>query len=274
MKRTFLKMHGLGNDFAIFDTRTQELKVRPEQISLWGDRKRGIGFDQMVIIDKPRSDASDVFIRIYNADGSEVGACGNATRCVASLLIQQMNKAIVRIETKAAMISAWPTGDKITVDMGAVHLDWQDIPLSRAEDTKSLPVVEGVLKNPVAVNVGNPHAVFFVEDVMGVPLETLGVKIEHHPLFPECVNVEIAQVLSPAEIRMRVWERGVGITEACGTGACAAAIAGVRRGLTQRKSSVILDGGTLEIEWRESDNHVLMTGDVALVYCGEMAISE
>ncbi|MFH1158758.1 MAG: diaminopimelate epimerase [Pseudomonadota bacterium] len=163
-------------------------------------------------------------------------------------------------------------GDKVSVDMGVVHLEWQEIPLSREEDTLSLPISKGEMKNPVAVNVGNPHAVFFVENVEKVDLEAVGPEIEHHPLFPERINVEVAEVLSPSKIRMRVWERGVGITQACGTGACAAAVAGVRRGITERKVTVVLDGGTLDIEWCESDGHVLMTGDATEVYRGEVEV--
>lgn len=268
MAKTFIKMHGLGNDFAIFDGRAQKPDFTLAQIRALGDRRRGIGFDQMVIIDPPKSPGTDAFLRIFNADGGEVGACGNATRCIAKLLIAELKKPEVVLETKAARLKAKMSGDKVTVDMGIVNLEWQQIPLSREENTLYLVLSVGGLKQPVAVNVGNPHAVFFVENAAAIDLETLGPKIEHDPLFPERTNVEVAQVLSPTKIRMRVWERGVGITQACGTGACAAAVAGVRRGLTERKVVVELDGGELEIEWRESDGHVLMTGDVAEVYRG------
>jgi diaminopimelate epimerase len=242
MAKMFIKMHGLGNDFVIFDGRQSRVDVSPERIRELADRQRGIGFDQMVIIDPPKSLNTDVFLRIFNADGSEVGACGNASRCIGLLLINELKKPEVILETKADKLRATKAdGIKITVDMGAV-------------------------------NVGNPHAVFFVDDVTTVPLETVGPKVEHHSLFPERTNVEVAQVLAPDKIRMRVWERGAGITQACGTGACAVAIAGVRRGLTNRKATVVLDGGTLEIEWRESDNHVLMTGDAVEVYRGTVEI--
>ena len=270
MTKTFIKMHGLGNDFAIFDGRSQKLQITPEKIRALGNRRTGIGFDQMVIIDPPKSPETDVFLRIYNADGGEVGACGNASRCIGKLLISELKKPEVVLETKAAKLKAKMAGNNVTVDMGNVYLKWQEIPLSIEKDTVSLPLSEGGLSQPVAVNVGNPHAVFFVDNAEKVALAEIGPKIEHNPLFPERVNVEVAQVLSPTKIRMRVWERGVGITQACGTGACAAAIAGVRRGLTQRKATVILDGGTLDIEWRESDNHVLMTGDASAVYLGEI----
>lgn len=271
MTKTFIKMHGLGNDFVIFDGRRQRVEVTTEEIRALADRRTGVGFDQLVIIDPTKSAETDAFLRIYNADGSEVGACGNATRCIGKLLLAELGKAEVVLETKAAKLRAWMTGDKVTVDMGNVYLKWQEIPLSHQENTDNLNLSEGILKSPVAVNVGNPHAVFFVEDTAKVALETVGPKIERHPLFPEKVNVEVAQVLSPTQIRMRVWERGVGITQACGTGACAVAVAGVRRGLTGRKVTVVLDGGTLDIEWRMSDNHVLMTGDAAMVYRGNIS---
>jgi diaminopimelate epimerase len=272
MKKSFVKMHGLGNDFAIFDGRKDGFSLSPKQIRALGDRRTGIGFDQTVVIAAPKSAGTAAFLKIYNADGGEVGACGNATRCIAALLMDEAKKDKVAIETKAGKLSAWYSGDKVTVDMGKALLEWQDIPLSRASDTLSLPVTKGSLKQPVAVNMGNPHAVFFVDNAEAIALETFGPKVEHHPLFPERVNVEVAEVLSKKKIRMRVWERGAGITLACGTGACAAAVAGVRRGLTDRKVAVILDGGTLDIEWRESDGHVLMTGDVALAYRGEVEL--
>ncbi len=272
MTKTFIKMHGLGNDFAIFDGRQEKIQLTAEKIRDLADRRTGIGFDQVVIIDPPKSSETDVFLRIYNADGGEVGACGNASRCVAKLLIAELNKPEVTLETVAARLTAKMTGEKVVVDMDKVHLEWREIPLSRKEKTTFLPIFEDGFSEPVAVNVGNPHAVFFVEDVSKVALETFGPKIEHHILFPERTNVEVAQVLSPTKIRMRVWERGAGITQACGTGACAVAVAGVRRGLTQRKATIILDGGTLDIEWRESDSHVLMTGDAEEVYRGKVEV--
>jgi diaminopimelate epimerase len=273
MIRKFVKMHGLGNDFAIFDGRAQRFEMSAEQIRALADRRTGIGFDQMVVIGPARSAGADAFLTICNADGSETGACGNATRCVAKLLMEESGKAEAALETKAALLRAALSGGKILVDMGEARLGWREIPLSRAEDTLSLPVAAGALENPAAVNVGNPHAVFFVEDADKVALETLGPLVERHPLFPERVNVGVAQALSPERIRLRVWERGAGITRACGTGACAAVVAGALLGLTRRKATVALDGGALDIEWRESDNHVLMTGDAAEVYRGEVRLS-
>ncbi|MBI3440507.1 MAG: diaminopimelate epimerase [Proteobacteria bacterium] len=272
MAKKFIKMHGLGNDFAIFDGRSERLDISPSQIRVLANRRTGIGFDQMLIMEPPTSAGTDIFLRIFNADGGEVGACGNATRGIAKILMSELKKSEVTLETEAARLKAYMAGNKVTVDMGPACLDWKDIPLSREENTLSLPVIEGGLKHPVAVNIGNPHAVFFVDNAAKVALETIGSKIEHHPLFPERANVEVAQVLSPSTIRMRVWERGAGVTQACGTGACAVAVAGVRRGLTQRKATIVLDGGELDIEWRESDGHVLMTGDVVEVYRGEIAL--
>lgn len=273
MKKSFIKMHGLGNDFAIFDGRAgAPLFVPLDKIRSLGDRRTGIGFDQMVIIDPPKSADTDVFMRIFNADGGEVGACGNATRCVAELLMQETGKAKVVMETVAGRLEGTRApNDAVSVDMGTVKLGWKDIPLSIEEDTISLSIAEQMLKNPVAVNVGNPHAVFFVQQLDDVPLEKLGPVIETHHYFPEKVNVEAVEVLSRDHIRMRVWERGVGITRACGTGACAAAVAAVRRGLAERSVKVELEGGTLDILWRERDSHVLMTGAVAEVYRGTVS---
>jgi diaminopimelate epimerase len=274
MKNAFIKMHGLGNDFAIFDARQVALAIPPERIQALGDRRTGIGFDQMVIIEPAKSAGTDAYLKIYNSDGSEVGACGNATRCIAKLLIDELKKETVIIETKSARLEGTHRRDKVTVDMGKVYLEWKDIPLSQEQDTLSLELEEGVLKHPVAVNVGNPHAVFFMQhsDIDNVPLDRLGPKVENHPLFPEKVNVEVAHVINRGKIRMRVWERGAGITPACGTGACAVAVAGVRRNLSARRVTIVLDGGELEIEWRESDNHVLMTGAVAESYRGEVEL--
>lgn len=271
MKNTFIKMHGLGNDFAIFDGRSQNVQFSADDIKFMGDRRTGIGFDQMVVME-PGTGGAEAFLRIYNNDGSEVGACGNATRCIAKLLMDEKKTEKITLKTAAANIEAWKQGSRISVDMGDAHLGWQQIPLKHETETLSLDVEEGVLKHPVAVNVGNPHAVFFLQqaDIDAVPLEKLGPKVENHFLFPEKTNVEVAHVINRGRIRMRVWERGVGITRACGTAACATAVAGVRRGLTSRKVTIVLDGGELDIEWRESDGHVLMTGAVTEVFRGEI----
>lgn len=274
MKKPFLKMHGLGNDFVIFDGRADGFDLTPDLARALGDRRRGIGFDQGIVLAPPRLPGALAWMKIYNSDGSEVGACGNATRCVGKILMDETGADRVGIETIAGLLSASrAAGGMICVDMGPARLDWAEIPLREKADTLSLPVEEGQLKNPVGVSMGNPHAVFFVEDVQAVPLEALGPKIEHHPLFPARTNVEAVQVLSPARLRMRVWERGAGITQACGTGACAAAVAAIRRGLIPgRKAEVILDGGSLEIEWREADGHVLMSGSATLAFAGEVDV--
>jgi diaminopimelate epimerase len=198
-----------------------------------------------------------------------VSACGNATRCVAWLLMREKGERVV-IETKAGLLDAESRGQwQVAVDMGRARLDWREIPLSEAVDTLRLPLTVGPLAEPVAVSMGNPHAVFFVDDAEAVELASLGPVLEHHAMFPERANIEIAQILSPDRIRMRVWERGSGITRACGTGACATLVAAARRGLTGRKAEIVLDGGTLTIEWLK-DDHVLMTGPVALAFSGTL----
>ena len=233
------------------------------------DRHTG-GCDQLIIVERAKSDGADVLMRIRNADGGEVAACGNATRCVATTVMNEKGTTHAVIETAAGLLDATAVnGGLVSVDMGPANLDWRDIPLAREMDTAHLGITVGPLTDPVAVNVGNPHAVFFVDDAGAVLLESFGPKVEHHELYPERTNVEVAQVLSPTEIRVRVWERGVGITQACGTGACATLVAASRRGLTDRAAKVHLDGGTLGIEWRE-DGHVLMTGPVATSFHGTL----
>lgn len=268
MPLQFRKMHGLGNDFVILDFRASQPLLSREQRRALADRKRGIGCDQLIILVAPRSPEADVMMLIYNPDGSEAGACGNATRCVARLLFEEASRTQAVIETIAGLLPVWrDSGDLISVDFGQPRLEWSDIPLAEPMDTLHLPVEVGGLRDPCAVNMGNPHAVFFVPDVMGVPLAEWGPKLEHHPIFPERANIEVAQILSPSHIRMRVWERSAGITEACGSGACATLVAAVRRGLTERKATLTLDGGDLQIAWR-TDGHVVMTGPAALSFKG------
>lgn len=275
MKSFFVKMQGLGNDFIVFDARTQAFALERDGIRALCDRRLGIGADMVIIIEPPRNVAdADVFMGIFNFDGSEVGACGNATRCVAGLLMAQMGASQLIIETQAGRLVAEKSGNgQVSVDMGKAHLDWQKIPLSYSKNTENFEI-NGVHVPPaVAVNMGNPHAIFFVEDVVAVDLEGLGPLVENHALFPERTNVEFAQVLSPTHLRMRVWERGVGVTPACGTGACASAVAAIRRGLIEgRRARVTLDGGDLDILWREADGHVVMTGPWAEVYRGEIVL--
>ncbi len=269
----FVKMHGLGNDFVVFDARRRALELSADQVRAIANRHTGVGCDQLIIMGPPRNGAADVFMRIRNADGSEVEACGNATRCVASVVMKERGADAVVIETVVGLLHATASGnDLISVDMGPVRLDWQDIPLARSMDTLHMGIEEGPLRDPVGVNVGNPHAVFFVDDVESIPLETLGPRVEHHALFPARINVEAVQVLSPTRLRMRVWERGTGITLACGTGACAALVAAHRRGLAERTAEIVLDGGTLHIEWNNED-HVIMSGPAATSFTGALDCS-
>ena len=264
----FTKMHGLGNDFVVLDARARPLAMNPGLIRGIADRRTGVGCDQLIVIEPPANGKADAFMRIYNADGGEVGACGNGARCVADVLLRERRTDRTTLATATEILEARRAGpDSVTVDMGPARLDWREIPLAEARDTLHVGISHGVLNDPVAVSMGNPHAIFFVPDVAAVPLAEVGPGLEHHPLFPERTNVEAVQVLSPTRIRVRVWERGVGITQACGTGACAALVAANRRGLTERAADVVLDGGTLKIEWLVS-GRVLMTGPVATSFTG------
>ena len=266
----FVKMHGLGNDFVVLDARASGLALSPAMVRAVADRHRGVGCDQLIVIEPARGSTSDAWMTIYNPDGSESGACGNATRCVAWLLMGQSGDDKVVIETKAGLLDAEARGaGLVAVDMGRARLDWREIPLAEARDTLHLGIGAGPLADPVGVSMGNPHAVFFVDDVAAIDLAALGPVLEHHALFPERANIEIVQVLGPERLRMRVWERGAGITQACGTGACATLVAAARRGLCTRKAEVVLDGGSLFIEWL-ADDHVLMTGPVAVAFSGTL----
>lgn len=261
----FLKMQGCGNDFVVFDERYTSLPaLNWQQIA---DRHYGIGCDTIMLLST--SEKADVRARFINADGSESSSCGNALRCAAALLHRESpHLSLVRIETNAGIVTARVEGKLVTVDMGEPRLEWQEIPLAQECDTLMLPLSEGELSSPSAVSMGNPHAVFFVENADAVPLAQLGPKLEHHPLFPQRANIEVAQILSPTEIKLHVWERGVGLTLACGTGACATLVSAHRRGLAQRKATLHLPGGDLIIEWREEDSHVLMSGEAVLCFEG------
>lgn len=267
----FIKMHGLGNDFVVLDTREMPLRLNAAQVRGIADRHKGVGCDQVIVIEKTDTGLADVGMRIFNADGGEVEACGNASRCVAALLMEELNRDHLIIETKAGLLDAeGQANGSITIDMGRAKLDWRDIPLREAADTLHLPLSLGPLSDPAAVNMGNPHAVFFVKDAEAIDLESLGPKLERHAMFPERANIEVAQIISPEKIRVRVWERGTGITLACGTGACAALVAANRRGLASRKADIVLDGGVLTIEWLK-DEHVLMSGPAAISFTGRLA---
>lgn len=253
MRVEFIKMHGLGNDFVVLDAREAPLPEMTHAVArAIADRNTGIGCDQLILLE-PSTEA-DFAMRIFNHDGGEVEACGNATRAVGLL----SGKAS-RIKTSAGILQSRPDGTGIAVDMGEPDCDWDAIPLSYPMDTLSMPVGWNELERPVAVNVGNPHVVFFVPDNDAVQLDQLGPTIENDPLFPERVNVNVATIEDRHTMRLRVWERGVGLTRACGTGACASAIAAMRRGLTEREVTVHLPGGALQIVW-DKDNRIIMTG--------------
>jgi diaminopimelate epimerase len=274
---SFLKMHGLGNDFAIFDARAFPLPLDAARARAIADRRRGIGCDQVIVMEPAKG--ANAFMRIFNADGGEVEQCGNAARCVGYLLMTEAGIDEVKINTTGGPLLCRTAGEtRVTVDMGPPRLDWREIPMAQAVDTASYVLdVPGfkdrALESAASVSMGNPHCVLFVDDANAAPVATLGPAIERHPWFPLRTNVEFVQRVSPQRLRMRVWERGAGITRACGTGACAAAVAANVRGLTERKVALILDGGELEIEWRESDDHVLMTGPVAFSFGGEVDIN-
>jgi diaminopimelate epimerase len=271
----FRKMNGLGNDFVVLDARARRLPLGPDALRAIADRKEGIGCDQIIALEPSRQ--ADVFMRIWNADGGEVGACGNAARCVAALVANERGRPGVSIETESAVLGATVNRDgSVTIDMGEPRFAWNEIPLAEPfHDTRRIelqvgPIDDPVLHSPAVVNVGNPHALFFVEDVAAHDLAKFGPMLEHHPLFPERANISLVQVLSPDHLNVRTWERGAGLTRACGTAACAAAVAAARRGVAGRKVKVSLPGGDLLIEWRESDGHILMTGPYALDFEGTL----
>ena len=267
-KFPFLKMHGLGNDFVVLDFRRGAIPFGVEAARRLADRRTGIGCDQVILLEPPSHPAAQVLMRIRNADGSEAEACGNATRCVADLLHRETRESRVRIETVAGLLEAEARAEGFfAVDMGPARTAWHEIPLSRAMNTDRVDLTAGPLTEAVCTSIGNPHATFFVEDVDTVDLAALGPALENHPLFPERANIGIAEIAGQRSIRLRVWERGAGITRACGTGACAALVAAHRRGLTERHAAVQLDGGTLDIAWRE-DGHVIMTGPAELSFEG------
>ena len=263
----FIKMQGLGNDFVVFDGRTASVALDPARLRAIADRRSGVGCDQIIVIG-PGADGADAGMEIRNADGSFAEACGNGARCIALLLMDESGRDRVTIDTAAGAIECRRAGDGlIVVDMGPARLEWRDIPLAREMDTLELDLGYPDLGPAVAVGMGNPHAVHFVDDAEAVDVAGLGPRIEKHDLFPARTNVEFAEVTGRDRIRLRVWERGVGITLACGTGACATAVAAARRGLTGRCVEIALDGGDLHIEWRD-DGHVLMTGPAGISFRG------
>ena len=272
MSRPFLKMNGLGNDFVVVEAKSAPFEPTAAQVRAIADRAAGIGCDQLIAIEP--GEGVDARVRFWNSDGEEVGACGNGTRCVGWLLMQSSGKDHAVMESRAGLLVAKRVDERLVgVDMGKPGLDWREIPLAAEHDTRALDVAlfddPALASPPGCVSMGNPHVVFFVPDIATAPVETAGPAIERHPLFPEGVNVGFAQVLGRDRIRLRVWERGAGLTKACGTGACAALVAAGRRDLTGRSATVIVDGGELLIEWRD-DDHVVMTGPAAVDFAGEL----
>ena len=256
----FMKMHGLGNDFVVVDARAGDVTITPAMAQGIAHRQFGVGFDQLAVIESGTGDAHLVF---HNADGSTSAACGNATRCIARHLMDESGKTELHLTTDRGDLWAREAGDGLTsVNMGHPQLDWYEVPLSHEMDTLRLPI-DG---EPTATGMGNPHCTFFVDDAEAVDLTAFGAAHEHHPLYPERTNVQVAQIVGPDHIRMRVWERGVGITLASGSSSCATAVAAARRGLTGRSARIDLDGGTLHIDWR--DDGVWMTGPTMHVFTG------
>jgi diaminopimelate epimerase len=254
-------MHGLGNDFVVIDGRDSPRAIPAALVAALADRHRGVGFDQLAVI--ARGDGVDAHLTFYNSDGSTSAACGNATRCIARMILDETGAQSLRLSTDRGLLLAEDAGDGLTrVNMGQPQTLWSEIPLAEAMDTLELPI-EGA---PVATGMGNPHCTFFVADAEAIPLDTFGPRYEHHPLYPQRTNVQVAQILGPDHIRMRVWERGVGVTLASGSSSCATCVAAARRGLTGRKTRIDLDGGTLWIDWREDG--VWMTGPTMTVFSG------
>lgn len=276
MSLPFLKMHGLGNDFVVLDARTHAIAMSEAAARAVGDRRTGIGYDQLLMLCPPEG-AGDVRMRIWNPDGSEAQSCGNGTRAVAQLLMDEAGAEAVSIETLGGFLKARRApGGLVTVDMGMPGLEWQQIPLAERMDTRRIdihigPIDAPYLIGPAAVSMGNPHAVFFVDDASRIQLEKVGPLVENHPLFPERANVSFAQVVDTEHAELRVWERSAGATLACGTAACATLVAGVRLGKLSRRAEITLPGGPLIIEWRESDDHVLMTGPAETSFSGVLA---
>ena len=274
MSRPFVKMNGLGNDFVVVEARSAPFAPSIADARAIANRTSGVGCDQIIAIEP--SSRADAFMRIWNADGGEVDACGNASRCVGWLLMQAGGRSSATIETNAGLLHVEAAEDGlITVDMGEPGLDWRQIPLAEDMDTRGIelqvgPIDAPILHTPGCVSMGNPHVVFFVPDAEAAPVREVGPMIEHHRLFPERVNVGFAEVKARDRIRLRVWERGVGETRACGTGACAALVAANRRGLTGRKATLEMGDGELVVEWREGDGHVLMTGPAAVEFTGSL----
>jgi len=272
---SFAKMNGIGNEIVIVDLRNTDSQLNASEARAIA-APGGVPYDQLMVLQKPRMPGTTAFVRIYNNDGSEAGACGNGMRCVAKRVFGESGAQAATFETRAGLLNCWqgPSPDLYTVDMGTPKFGWQDIPLAEEfRDTRYIelqigPIDAPVLHSPSVVSMGNPHAIFWVDDIEAYDLERFGPLLENHPVFPERANITLAHVVDRNHIRMRTWERGAGLTLACGSAACATAVAAARLKRTDRTVEMSLPGGDLTIEWRESDDHVLMTGAAVLEYEG------
>ena len=269
----FTKMHGCGNDFVVMDERARSLGLTPALAAAIADRHTGVGCDQFIVLEASPSNGVDLFMRIRNPDGSEAGACGNATRCVTALLAAETGRRVFTIQTISGLLPARVLADgRVEVDMGPALIRWDQIPLATEADTLHLDLGAAGVSDPAAVSMGNPHATFFVDDLDAIDIHAIGPVLEHAAIFPDRANIGFAQILSPDRIRLRVWERGAGLTLACGSGACATIVNAARRGLTGKRATIIADGGALEMCWRE-DGHVLMTGPSVVSFTGALDLS-
>jgi diaminopimelate epimerase len=264
----FRKMHGIGNDFVVLDGRAGDVTLEAAEARAIADRHSGIGCDQIILLQPPWRAGANVLARFFNADGSESSACGNGARCVASLIMQELGRNDVTIETRAGSLDAWATLDGlVSIDMGPARLGWQDVPLVSEMDTLNVPTGIAVLDEAVCCSMGNPHATFFVDDADAIDLDRLGPVLETHALFPERANIGVASLLGPSRLRLRVWERGVGMTLACGSGACAALVGAARRGITGCTAEIVMERGSLTVDWQDS-GRVLLTGPAATSFIG------
>ncbi len=271
---SFAKMNGVGNEIVVLDLRASPTAISADEAKAIA---AGVPYDQLMVLYPPRLDGTTAFIRIYNNDGSESGACGNGMRCVARQMFAASGESAMTFETRAGLLNCWkgPLPETFTVDMGKPRLGWQEIPLAEEfRDTRAIelqigPIDAPVLHTPSVVNMGNPHAIFWVEDVHAYDLGRFGPMLENHPIFPERANITLAQIVDRDRIVIRTWERGAGLTKACGSAACATAVAAARLRRANRKVTIATPGGDLVIEWRESDDHVLMTGPAELEYVGQ-----
>jgi diaminopimelate epimerase len=272
---SFAKMNGIGNEIVVVDLRDSAVKITPDEARAIAS-PAGVPYDQLMVLHAPRTQGTSAFIRIYNNDGSEAAACGNGMRCVARQVFEETGKDALTFETRAGVLNCWlgPSSGLFTVDMGPPKFGWKDIPLAEEfRDTRSIelqigPIDAPVLHTPSVVSMGNPHAIFWVDDVNAHDLERFGPLLENHPIFPDRANITLAQIVDREHIVMRTWERGAGLTKACGSAACATAVAAARLRRTGRRVHMTLPGGELTIEWRENDDHVLMTGPAAFEFEG------